>query len=69
MREKANRKKRRLKKAFKFFSSNTAHIDVVRNDKIEVIYFILLPYVHCFPKENKNEFHENVDRDNSKSKV
>ncbi len=36
---------------------------------MEIVYFIILPYAKCLPKEKKQEFHENVDRNNTKSKV
>jgi len=62
-------KELRMKKAFNFFYKNCAHIDVVRNDNLEVVYFILLPYTHCLPKEEKTLFHDGVDRSNVKSKV
>lgn len=68
-REKQEYKRKILRKAFNFFQDNTAHIDVVRNDKLELVYFMLLPYCHCLPKDNKIEFHENVDRQSVKSKV
>ena len=42
-----------LRKAFFFFADNTAHIDVVRNEKLEMVYFMLLPYCKLLPKENK----------------
>ena len=54
---------------FDFFFEYTAHIDVVRKDKLELVYFILLPYAIALPKDKKTEFHENVDRSNIKSKV
>jgi inositol 1,4,5-triphosphate receptor type 1 len=55
--------------AFEFFFNNTAHIDVVRNNKLELVYFILLPYTKSLPKDKKTAFHEMVDRSNVKSKV
>ena len=62
-------KRRRMSMAFEFFFNNTAHIDVVRNNNLELVYFILLPYTKSLPKEKKTEFHETVDRSNVKSKV
>ena len=58
-----------LRKAFFFFADNTAHIDVVRNEKLEMVYFMLLPYCKLLPKEKKQQFHNSVDRSNTKSKV
>ena len=54
---------------FEFFFENTAHIDVVRKENLELVYFILLPYAKALPKEKKTEIHEKVDRSNVKSKV
>ncbi|EGR30673.1 MIR domain protein [Ichthyophthirius multifiliis] len=61
--------KKMLKKAFFFFSDHTAHIDVVRNNQLEIVFFILLPFTDCLPKDKKIEFHENVDRQSVKTKV
>ena len=66
---KLQRKQRTRENAVDFFFANTAHIDVVRNDKLELVYFILLPFTKQLPKDKKKEFHENVDRSNMKSKV
>lgn len=71
--KKAEIKNKRLKKAFAFFYENTAHVDVIREyeseKKIEMAYFILLPFVKFLPKEKKSEFHQSVDRTNVKTKV
>lgn len=37
--------------------------------ELELVYFILLPYTQAMPKSKKLDFHENVDRSNTKSKV
>lgn len=50
LKQKNEEKKKRLKKAFMFFRSKTAHIEVVR-EQIELVYFPLLPY----SKLNKEE--------------
>lgn len=52
-----------------FFSENTAHIDLVRDEELYLVYFILLPHTHCLPKDTKNHFNDTVDRSNMKSKV
>lgn len=52
-----------------FFMKNSASIEVVRNDELETVYFIKLPYVHLLPKEQKIEFSDWVDRGSTKSKV
>ncbi len=53
LKQKIEERKRRLKKAFNFYMSNTAHIEVVRNGNLELVFFSLLPYCKCFPKEEK----------------
>ena len=58
-----------MKKAFNFFSSNCENIDIVRDDKIELVFFIKLPYCHWLPDEKKKSFNEEVDRSSTKSKV
>ena len=69
MRKKVEERRRRLRKAFDFFMGNTAHIEVVRNDKLEIVFFPLLPYCKCLPKEEKVLFQEQVDRSSVKAKV
>ena len=58
-----------LKKSFEFFITNSATIEVIRNDNIELVFFFLLPHTHNLPKEKKTEFHELVDRGSTKSKI
>jgi inositol 1,4,5-triphosphate receptor type 1 len=56
LKQKIEERKRRLKKAFNFYMSNTAHIEVVRNGNLEILFFSLFPYCKCFPKEEKQKF-------------
>ncbi|KRW98864.1 MIR motif [Pseudocohnilembus persalinus] len=67
--KKMEEKKKMLKSTLKFFYKNTAHIDIVRDDQLEQIFFIKLPYTLFMPKEKKTEFNNNVSRTNLKSKV
>ena len=69
MKENIEKEKELLKKAFYFFAKNSAHIDVMKGIELELVYFILLPYTQAMPKSKKLDFHENVDRSNTKSKV
>lgn len=62
-------RKKLLKSTFNFFFDNCAHIDVVRDEQLEQIYFIKLPYTKFLPKEQKTKFNDEVDRTNLKSKV
>jgi len=52
-----------------FFAENSAHIEVIREKKLEKVYFYYLPYCHALPKDIKNEFNDNVDRVSVQSKV
>lgn len=47
----------------------SAHIDVLHDNKLETIYFILLPFTSYLPKEKKLNFHEEVDRSTAQTKV
>ena len=58
-----------LKTSFEFFITNSATIEVVRNEKLELVFFFLLPHTKNMPKEKKIEFHELVDRGSTKSKI
>ena len=39
-----------VKEAFDFFSRNSAHIEVVRNKKLEKVHFMLLPFCKEIPQ-------------------
>ena len=52
-----------------FFAKNSAHIEVIRNNTIEKVQFILLPYHKELPKEFKTQFHEKVNRASLKAKI
>ena len=69
LKQKTDERRRRLKKTFKFLMSNTAHIEIVRDDKLEIVFFPLLPYCSCLPKDQKKKFEEEVDRSSTKAKV
>ncbi|EGR32738.1 MIR domain protein [Ichthyophthirius multifiliis] len=66
--KKATERKTILKKAVDFFAQNTSHIDIFRNEQLELVYFIRLPFILCLPKEQKINFHQKCDRTNIKSK-
>lgn len=59
----------RLKEAVRFFACNSATIEVVRDNRLEKVYFIILPFCRFLPKETKTEFNEGVNRANVKTKV
>ncbi|EGR27978.1 hypothetical protein IMG5_185610 [Ichthyophthirius multifiliis] len=52
-----------------FFKTNSASIEIVRDNQIEKVRFIKLPYCHYLPKETKVEFQNNVIRDSIHSKI
>lgn len=52
-----------------FFKKNIAHIEIIRNNNIYKVYFPLLPITRFLPKSLKNDFHERVNRDSTKSKI
>jgi len=58
-----------VKEAFDFFSRNSAHIEVVRNKKLEKVHFMLLPFCKEIPQEKKNYFHDHVNRQSPQTKV
>lgn len=53
---KQEERRRRLRKSFNFFMSNMVHIEIVRNDGLEIVFFPLLPYCKCLPKDIKQLF-------------
>ncbi|CAD8168125.1 unnamed protein product [Paramecium pentaurelia] len=58
-----------LQMAINFYLENSAHIDVMHDDNLEVVYFIKLPSTNYLPKEQKILFHDQVDRSTTQSKV
>ena len=61
--------KREIKEALSFFSRNTAHIEIVREDSLARVYFPKLPMANSLPRNIKNEFHLKVDRSSTKTKL
>jgi len=41
--------KQRIKEAWRFFGKNSAHIEILRNDDVEKVYFILNPICQFLP--------------------
>ncbi|CAK81773.1 unnamed protein product (macronuclear) [Paramecium tetraurelia] len=56
------------KNAIKFFRQNTCSIDMIRDQKLYTIYFPKLPICNL-PKSARLEFHDQVDRTSSKTKL
>lgn len=44
--------KEHAKQAVRFFAKNSATIEVIRDNQLERVHFILLPFCHNLPKEN-----------------
>eukprot|EP00357_Protocruzia_adherens_P012877 CAMPEP_0115003954 /NCGR_PEP_ID=MMETSP0216-20121206/18921_1 /TAXON_ID=223996 /ORGANISM="Protocruzia adherens, Strain Boccale" /LENGTH=463 /DNA_ID=CAMNT_0002369863 /DNA_START=1584 /DNA_END=2971 /DNA_ORIENTATION=- len=62
-------KRRIFQEAYKFFQRNSAHIEIVRGEILEKVYFFQQPHCHYLKKELKRDFHDNVRRVSQKSKV
>jgi hypothetical protein len=58
-----------FRETIQFFATNSAHIEVVRDEKIETIYFYKLPFCQYLPDETKTEFNDSVCRDSANDKV
>ena len=58
-----------IREAITFFKSKMAHIEIIRENKLEKIYFPKLPLCFCLPEKVKKDFHESVDRTSTKTKI
>lgn len=59
-----------FKDSMKFFTKNSAHIEVLRDDKmLEKVYFYLLPFCSGLDKGTKTEFNKAAKRISVKAKV
>lgn len=52
-----------------FFERNSAQIEIIRDKKLEPIFFILLPIIYQLGEPTKIEFNEGVDRSSTKTKI
>lgn len=67
--EKEDRKKI-LDEAYNFFQVNSGNVEVIFVDKkLFKVYFWLPPECHYLTKENKDKFHNSVERSSDKAKV
>ena len=62
-------KKQIQQNALAFFKQNIAHIEIVRDNNLYRVFFPLLPITRFLPKSRKTEFHENVNRESTKTKI
>ena len=62
-------KKQIQQEALAFFKKNIAHIEIVRDNKLYQVFFPLLPTTRFLPKSLKQDFHEKVNRESSKTKI
>ena len=53
----------------KFLLKHSAHIEIVRNDKVEKLHFLKLPFCACLTNNEKGKFNEEVDRSSTNSKI
>ncbi|EGR28323.1 MIR domain protein [Ichthyophthirius multifiliis] len=51
-----------FKEALKFFKTNSASIEIIKNDQIQKVRFIKLPYTHYLDKDQKTLFQNKVKR-------
>ena len=61
--------KQNLRDALLFFSRHVSHIEICMKEKMQKIFFPILPMCKMLPKEIKENFNENVNRINTKIKV
>lgn len=67
--EKEDRKKI-LDEAYNFFQVNSGNVEVIFvDDKLFKVYFWLPPECHHLTQENKDKFHNSVERSSDKAKV
>jgi hypothetical protein len=57
------------KRAFSFFQTKVAHIEIIYKGEIIEILFPLLPMCINFPKSEKKKFHAKVIRNSTKAKL
>jgi len=48
--ESLKKRRKKLFKAYEFFYTNSAHIEIIRENHLNRIYFIILPFCHCLQK-------------------
>jgi len=58
-----------VKEAVAFFRANMGHLEIIREGKIQKIYFPILPFCKFLSKTLKVEFHEAVVRTSTKTKL
>jgi inositol 1,4,5-triphosphate receptor type 1/inositol 1,4,5-triphosphate receptor type 3 len=49
--ERIAHKKLTMRTSFEFYINNSASIEILRNDNIELVFFIVLPHMRNIPKE------------------
>ena len=64
-----NRKEYKNEDAMKFYEEITASIEVLKDEKVFIIYFFKLPFCNGLNKFEKQLFLENIDRSNPQSKL
>mmetsp|Transcript_20239 Transcript_20239/g.17444 ORF Transcript_20239/g.17444 Transcript_20239/m.17444 type:complete len:276 (+) Transcript_20239:842-1669(+) len=62
-------KKMIIREAITFFRTNMAHIEIVREDQVQKIYFPVLPFCKYLSKNLRSEFNESVVRTSTKTKL
>jgi len=62
-------KKQIQQNALAFFKQHIAHIEIVRDNILYRLFFPLLPITRFLPKTLKQDFHERVNRESTKTKI
>lgn len=62
-------KKEEIQVVLNFFSNFVVHIEIFRDNRLQKIFFPLLPHCLALPRDLKKKFNEKVNRANSKIKV
>jgi hypothetical protein len=69
LQEEQEKDKDMLKAALKFFKRYVGRIDIVRDGLLEKIYFPYMPFCKYLREKDQVNFHNNVDRTSTKTKL
>ena len=61
--------RRRFENALLFFRINSAKVEVMLEDRMEVVYFPKPPHCHYLSREMRLNFVKNIDRSSTRTKV
>lgn len=61
--------RRRFENALLFFRINSAKVEIMLNDRLEVVYFPKPPHCHYLSREMRLNFVKTIDRSTTRTKV